>query len=484
MTPVTFAGMTGHDAGIGGHVRPEYPKLHQQAARYGLRIEPKGSGMVVTTTLDDGRVLAAKASQLGRWASKAELEKKLGAYQPPQGKWSKGAVSYQKSLDAGRAWAHEEAPRRGLDTDERAVRRMERAEARKGLAARFKAEQETGRQDRPKQKAALVQQHRAERAVLAGQLREERKALTGAGRQRGQLQDVGQSLWALKAAQQREALQKRQAAERKALTAKLPKQDVWRKWLEREAVQGDESAQAALRGIRYREQRNKNQQDGIEGEELDPLRKLTLAGLEAQIDHKRQLVLYRDEQGRDKFTDTGPRIVMHDKGADSLEAALRMAAQKYGGKVDITGSSEFRERAARQAVRLGIEVMDADLQGVVKDEQARHQPKGPQLSPDHGDKTRPDADKSLKPQGATVLPEMRAVDAALNAWQQAQTGAARTRAVQDWMTGMERIKQQGGDVAAANAHSRKALGGRYAGFMGDVMQAARARERQRSGPER
>jgi hypothetical protein len=26
MTPVTFAGMTGHDAGIGGHVRPEYPE--------------------------------------------------------------------------------------------------------------------------------------------------------------------------------------------------------------------------------------------------------------------------------------------------------------------------------------------------------------------------------------------------------------------------------------------------------------------------
>jgi hypothetical protein len=87
-------------------------------------------------------------------------------------------------------------------------------------------------------------------------------------------------------------------------------------------------------------------------------------------------------------------------------------------------------------------------------------------------KTRHDAVKSLKPQDATALPEMRAVD------------AARTRTVQDWMHSMERIEQQGGDVAAANAHSRKALGRRYAGFMGDVMQAAPARERQRSGPER
>ncbi|CQR45062.1 Relaxase/Mobilisation nuclease (fragment) [Thiomonas sp. CB3] len=284
-------------------------------------------------------------------------------------------------------------------------------------------------------------------------------------------------MWALKAAQQREALQKRQAAQRKALSAKLPKQDVWRKWLEREAAQGDEAAQAALRGIRYREQRNKSKQvDGIEGEELDPLRKLTLAGLDAQIDHKRQLVLYRDAQGRDKFTDTGPRIVMHDKSDDSLEAALRMASQKYGGKVDITGSSEFRERAARQAVRLGIEVVDADLQAIVQDEQQRRQ-RPPQLSPTAVEKSAPDAAKSLKPQDTAALPEMRAVDAALTAWQQAQTHAARTRAVQDWMRGMERIEKVGGGVAAANAHSRKALGGRYAGFMREVGGLAKKRQR-------
>jgi len=267
--------------------------------------------------------------------------------------------------------------------------------------------------------------------------------------------------------------------ERKTLSARLPKQDVWRKWLEREAEQGDHAALAALRGIHYREQRNKSKQvNTIEGEELDPLRKLTLAGLEAQIDRKRQLVLYRDAQGRDKFTDTGPHIVMHDKSDDSLEAALRMAAQKYGGKVDITGSSEFRERTARQAVRLGIEVMDADLQAIVQDEQRRMQ-RPPQLSPTAVEKSPPDAAKSLKPQGAAALPEMRAVDAALMAWQQAQTDAARTRAVQDWMTGMEFIERQGKDVAAANAHSRKALGGSYVGFMREVEAMARQRVQSR-----
>ncbi|MGE0108009.1 MAG: LPD7 domain-containing protein, partial [Thiomonas sp.] len=213
--------------------------------------------------------------------------------------------------------------------------------------------------------------------------------------------------------------------------------------------------------------------DGIEGEELDPLRKLTLAGLDAQIDHKRQLVLYRDAQGRDKFTDTGPRIVMHDKSDDSLEAALRMASQKYGGKVDITGSSEFRERAARQAVRLGIEVVDADLQAIVQDELRRRQP--PQLSPTAVEKSAPDAAKSLKPQDTAALPEMRAVDAALTAWQQAKNEATDASALREWMQGMERIEPPAADAATENAHRHQAP---------EPRPLPRARERQRGGPQR
>ncbi|CDW92579.1 MULTISPECIES: TraI/MobA(P) family conjugative relaxase [Thiomonas] len=454
---------------------------HQALAQHGVTLQAKGSGLVVTTQLDNGRILAAKASQLGRWASKAELEKRLGPFVPALQTQAGTPKAYAQYVKTSRRQTDkpERAPQKisARDPDLRALRRQLRADARAALAARFEAEQAAARAQRPQQRAELRSRHQRERQELAAQTRQERKTLTTQARQQGQPLAVVQSLWALKAAQQREALQKRQAAERKALSVKLPKQEVWRKWVEREASQGDEAAQAALRGIRYREQRKKNQQqDGIEGEELDPLRKLTLAGLEAQIDRKRQLVLYRDAQGRDRFTDTGPRIVLHDKGADSLEAALRMAAQKYGGKVDITGSSEFRERAARQAVRLGIEVMDADLQAVVQDEQRRLQ-RPPQLSPKTVEKSAPTAAKPLNPQADAGPPEMRAVDAALAAWQQAQTDAARTRAVQDWMRGMERIEQQGGDVAAASAHSRKALGGRYAGFMREVKELVNERLR-------
>ncbi len=74
------------------------------------------------------------------------------------------------------------------------------------------------------------------------------------------------------------------------------------------------------------------------------------------------------------FTDTGPRIEMHDRAEASVEAALRIAAQKYGA-VDITGSAAFREQAARQAARLGIQVRDADLQKVWQEERLAMQPK-------------------------------------------------------------------------------------------------------------
>jgi hypothetical protein len=58
-----------------------WAKAHETLARHGVGIELKGSGMVVTTTLEDGRVLAAKASHLGKWASKSTLEKQLGPYE-------------------------------------------------------------------------------------------------------------------------------------------------------------------------------------------------------------------------------------------------------------------------------------------------------------------------------------------------------------------------------------------------------------------
>ena len=342
--------------------------VHRCLAQHGVSIQPKGSGMIVSTTLEDGRVLAGKASQMGRWASKAELEKKLGAYWPSNIPFPSNH-KYQNTIEDRRKRHSDGQLYEKAEDNDRITRRAAREQARKALAERFKVEQKAIRVEKPLRRAELRDRHIQERRELQAEQRQARVQVREDARKIGQPSDIALSLWAYHAAIQRETLQKRQAAERKAMTAMLPHSEVWRKWLESQAEKGDEAAMAALRGIRYREQRVKSKsQDGIEGEELDPLRSLTVAQLDAQLDRRRQLVVYKGKDGRVRFTDTGPRIVMHDKGDDSLEAALRIAAQKYGGKVDITGSSEFRERAAREATRLGIQVLNKDLQGIVQKE--------------------------------------------------------------------------------------------------------------------
>lgn len=58
---------------------------------------------------------------------------------------------------------------------------------------------------------------------------------------------------------------------------------MWRTWLEQEAGHGNEAAKSALRGIKYREGRDK-EQNSISGEELDPLHPIKKADREHDDD--------------------------------------------------------------------------------------------------------------------------------------------------------------------------------------------------------
>ncbi|MHB8413795.1 MAG: TraI/MobA(P) family conjugative relaxase [Acidiferrobacteraceae bacterium] len=357
--------------------------VHQTLADYGATLTPKGSGLIVTTTLPEGRILAAKASQLGRQCSKARMEQRLGPFRscpdsmlkvPTHETYTAFVVRVQRDGVLGNpepADGRRDPAARGPEEDpERALRRLERAQARHALYQRFKIEQESLKVQRRQARKELTERHRQERADLKDNLAVRRGAFRVAQESAGVPAKLAASLWAFAAAGEREALQKRQAAERHK-GAGLPKGGVWRHWLERQAGLGDEAAQSALRGIRYREQRKKHKErNGLEGEELDPLQPV-LSSLHAEIDPRHQRVDYRDAQGALLFTDTGPRIEVHDHTDTTLEAALRVAAQKFGGRVDITGSADFRERAARTAARLGIGVRDQDLQPIWQQERGR-----------------------------------------------------------------------------------------------------------------
>ena len=386
--------------------------VHAALARYGVRIERKGSGMVVTSTIDGGRggerVLAAKASQLGRWATKGELEKRLSPFEPPAANRAlpepEPGLTYAEALEAQIADVDRDQPRMGSaddtgtesaaekflgvdhddvvanerqqrgrkerDQGKRDERKAERQRTREALRAAYKADRAAARTRRRVERKNLAVRHQAERQALYTRLRDERRDVHRAARQAGQDPIEALSLWAQQAAAAKEELQRHHAEERVALRV-LPPAVAWRQWLEQRAAGGDPAGEAALRGMRYRERR-KSRRDAIEGEQHEALApRLTVAALAADFDRHRHFITYRGADGAEKFVDFGQRIEMRNHAADSLEAALRIAAEKYSGRVSIQGSGEFRDRAARLAARIGVRVADTELAGIVTDERAR-----------------------------------------------------------------------------------------------------------------
>ena len=351
---------------------PTWADVHRVLADYGVTITTKGSGMIVTTAISGGRVLTAKASQLGRDCSRVRLEQLLGPYVSPPQAPPNTRDTYPALLARVQRGDEPEgqAPERNDEDPQRAMRRTERAEAREALYDRFKAEQKDLQVRRRQTRKENTERHRQERAALKVNLNVRRIVFRADQQAAGVPPQLVTALWAFEAAKQREAVQKRHRAERQK-PGEVPRSLVWRNWLEQQVGFNDEAAKSALRGIRYREQRHKSQtRNGLEGEDLDRLQPV-LSSLHAEVDYQHQRVHYRDTHGQIVFTDTGPRIEVHDTADTTLEAALRVAAQKFGGHVDITGSTDFREQAARTAARLGIGVRDLDLQPIWQQERQR-----------------------------------------------------------------------------------------------------------------
>ena len=99
--------------------------------------------------------------------------------------------------------------------------------------------------------------------------------------------------------------------------------------------------------------------DSIAGVPLPERPPWRIGDFRREWDQARRRVIYRDSSGGEAFAVsrhliTGPGL----QRDDALRAALVVASAKFGGQVSLTGSVEFRARAAREAARLGIRVVD------------------------------------------------------------------------------------------------------------------------------
>lgn len=130
------------------------------------------------------------------------------------------------------------------------------------------------------------------------------------------------------------------------------------------AVEEERRDRAADRGV-YR--RRQSYRPGFGGQGLGGGDRFPFIELEREWDQHARCTAYK--RGREVwFVTTRTRVEVINQADESMVVALRVAAKKFGGRIEITGPPEFRGRAARLAARLGIEVADADLQNIVQAE--------------------------------------------------------------------------------------------------------------------
>lgn len=365
-------------------------------AKFNLELREKGSGFVVADRTDERFV--AKASHIGRFASRERLERRLGQFEregdgsrrvddPRRLEYNRPAGHRRRDEPRDRAEPRPGIPREGRatgpnrgeargereyrrDPQKRAQRREERAEARATLYAEFRAT----RVGRGQYVEAWAQQRASERERSTEITRQKH-------RDRDELRktmppNVAASLAALAAAQRRERLRDEVANERRELGERLRKQRTvsWREFVTERARDGDEAAQSALRGLRYQESRDRRHAerdpDTMTGPDMTgrPSEK-RLRGLDFRV-RLDGAVAYHDGSDilrRELIRDEGSRIVVRQQSDATIAAALRLAAERWGAEVTINGSAAFKERALRIAVDLGLRARNGELEDRQRD---------------------------------------------------------------------------------------------------------------------
>ena len=195
------------------------------------------------------------------------------------------------------------------------------------------------------------------------------------------------------------------------------------------------------------ERRRRKHRPGIEGpaSDDDGQEHAPKARLTRERDEVARMTLWKDETGREVLHVTRSRVEVLDHSRDVERVALRIAAQKFGDAVSITGSAEFRERLARLATREGIRVVDADLARIVEDERSRRA-RGEQVTTPSAVSAPPHSDTRADPAIAQLArwwnpksraARMRALDVAqrvgyersiMGAWHAARAAAERKHA--------------------------------------------------------
>jgi phage/plasmid primase-like uncharacterized protein len=198
----------------------------------------------------------------------------------------------------------------------------------------------------------LNQKHQAEREALFAEIEQRRVQAEKTGAR-------DQALEAFEIAKQVEHLQKTQVAERKTLASSLPPVLSLREFLEPHA----ERDAVAARMLEQEKLRDPAQ-EAIRGQRAAAVEPEVLDGLTYDIEDGPPKSVHYARDGERVMSDRGERVDLYQVDDREIEAALRLAEQKFdmGKGLLLTGSREFQERAAELAGRMGLKVQNPELQ--------------------------------------------------------------------------------------------------------------------------
>lgn len=303
-----------------------WEELHQVMADNGLEVRQRANGFVIES--EDGTQV--KASTVARDLSKQKLEARLGGFDE---------TKEQAERKAKRRY--DKRPTRfKINTTELHARYQEEQ---KSLTATRKVEWDNarGRKDRRIEAGKRANRLRRSAIKLMGDSRISKKLL------------YAQAHKALKAEIQ--SINKNYNRERQELQDQYRRR-AWADWLKQQALDGDKKA---LEALRAREQAQGLKGDTIKGEGG------AKPGHAPVTDNitKKGTIIFRT--GKSAVRDDGERLqVSRSATGEAVQEALRMAMGRYGNRITVTGSAQFKAQVIHAAAtsNLPITFSDAGLE--------------------------------------------------------------------------------------------------------------------------
>ncbi|MBL8237246.1 MAG: relaxase/mobilization nuclease domain-containing protein [Bryobacterales bacterium] len=337
----------------------DWEEVHLLLKKHGLELEKAEKGGYAVRAIGTG--LRVKASSVFRdnfsgKANREQTEKQLGNWEGPN--------SFVKARAAEQTYP----PQPKRDAEKRAERRVERAAAREKLKGEYRKYRSAA------EKGLSGHRHHASTELRnLGTAQRARRAEVRTLKVGYIEKQAIRSALAAESVKERAALKQRLMEER---AKHQPKN--YREWVAEQAAQGDPAAMSQLRGFLYQDKRRVLETQsqagaiGIQGagggdwrvwsdtfdvtEELRKRKLLTdLQTLQGTVDQRTGHVAYRIG-GKEALLDVGKKVYMLDQREATLVAGLEMAVQKFGVRLEITGTDEQKKLIARTAAQHGLRV--------------------------------------------------------------------------------------------------------------------------------